>query len=366
MRKFFMGLAAAALAALGLAGHPAEASNCGAYTYTFSNGQIADANQVNANFASILSCVNANLAHNGANSDITSLSGLSTPLSVAQGGTALNSITSGNLIVGNGSSTPILVPQGVLLRSYIAGDLLSNDATSPNSVLDVAPGSAMDSTNAQMIVLGSTFYGSTGGSWVAGAGSGGSPVNKMGNGLSIQATTWYHVFAIVNAGAADIYFDTSATAANAPAGTTLFRRIGSFLTDGASHILPYYQDAHYFLWSVPKNDVSVANPGTSAALRTLSVPLGVRVKAVIGYVDDNGSTSHYDIVTSPDQADTAAAITSANCSADNTSGTLIATCPMEIWTNTSSQIRTRQSASGAGDTVNINTFGWYDPLGIDN
>jgi hypothetical protein len=33
-----------------------------------------------ANFNNILSCANGNLAHNGANSDITSLSGLLTPL----------------------------------------------------------------------------------------------------------------------------------------------------------------------------------------------------------------------------------------------------------------------------------------------
>jgi hypothetical protein len=68
----------------------AEAANCSTYPYTLTNGQVADATQVMANFNSILSCANSNLAHSGANSDITSLSGLLTPLTVGQGGTGNN------------------------------------------------------------------------------------------------------------------------------------------------------------------------------------------------------------------------------------------------------------------------------------
>jgi len=78
------------LIALGLTlvAAPALASNCSTYAYTLTNGTTADANQVMSNFTSILNCANNSLAHNAANSDITSLTGLTTPLSVAQGGTA--------------------------------------------------------------------------------------------------------------------------------------------------------------------------------------------------------------------------------------------------------------------------------------
>lgn len=83
----------------------ALAQNCASYPYDLVNGQVADANQVMDNFNSILSCANANLAHNGVNSDITqltavtnlafagansnitSLTGLTTPLAVSEGGT---------------------------------------------------------------------------------------------------------------------------------------------------------------------------------------------------------------------------------------------------------------------------------------
>lgn len=48
-------------------------------------------------------------AASGANSDITSLSALSTPLSVAQGGTGIATITSHDIIIGNGTSAPTLL-----------------------------------------------------------------------------------------------------------------------------------------------------------------------------------------------------------------------------------------------------------------
>ena len=48
--------------------------------------------------------VDTSFVKKGANSDITSLSGLTTALSVAQGGTGATSITSGSLVKGNGTS----------------------------------------------------------------------------------------------------------------------------------------------------------------------------------------------------------------------------------------------------------------------
>lgn len=58
-----------------------------AFPYNLVDGTLADAGQVMADLDLIQSAVNANAAANGANSDITSLSGLTTPLSVGQGGT---------------------------------------------------------------------------------------------------------------------------------------------------------------------------------------------------------------------------------------------------------------------------------------
>ncbi|MEK6591554.1 MAG: tail fiber protein [Pseudomonadota bacterium] len=76
----------ALLAAL-LFASPAQAVICGSAPFNLQEGTTASATQVMANFNATIACVNANAAANGANSDITSLSGLTTPLSAAQGGT---------------------------------------------------------------------------------------------------------------------------------------------------------------------------------------------------------------------------------------------------------------------------------------
>jgi hypothetical protein len=76
-----------------------------ALPYTLTNGTTADANQVMADLNDIVSGVNTNAAHNGPNSDITSLTGLTTPLSIAQGGTGVGVVgAAGTIPVSDGSA----------------------------------------------------------------------------------------------------------------------------------------------------------------------------------------------------------------------------------------------------------------------
>ena len=113
------------------------------------------------------------------------------------------------------------------------------------TTMTVAAGQAMSSDGTTMMFLASAMTKSTAGTWVAG-----NNQNGMGTGLTIANTTWYYVFEILNAGAIDIYFDTSVTAANAPAGTTKSRRIGSFLTNGSAQIVSFIQNGNRFDWAV--------------------------------------------------------------------------------------------------------------------
>jgi hypothetical protein len=254
-----------------------------------------------------------------------------------------------------------------LLRGYIAGLTLSNDGTSPNSVLDIAAGVATDATNVAIMNL-AAFTKSTAGAWASGSGS-----NGMGNGLTIAANTWYHVMLANNGGAPDVYFDTSATGANRPSGITdtKVRRIGSFKTDASSHIIAFTQVGEEFWWSTPNagaasSDVNNTSTGTSSQVATLaSIPLGVVVKAMFEVTAFNNSAAALNLyvraLTAADVAPTGGA--APGDSLRDASNGLGNTGVFQIWTNTSQSLAFRCSANA---TVVINTLGWIDRRGRDN
>lgn len=246
-------------------------------------------------------------------------------------------------------------------RSYLAGFTLSNDGVTPNTILDISAGFCLDSTNA-FGISGAAFTKTISGSWVAGSGSAG-----MGVGLTATLSTWYHVFAIINAGAYDVYFDTSVTAANKPASTTAFRRLGSILLDGSVHILPFIQDGDDFWWTTLIQDINASGPGTSAVLRTLSVPLGVSVKAMVQPIVSNGSstTATNLYLSDPATTDSAPGSTVMDVPPSEAAAGGVASTAgrYPVRTNTSSQIRSRVSFSSGGVTLIINTLGWADSRG---
>jgi hypothetical protein len=95
----------------------------------------------------------------------------------------------------------------------------------------------------------------------------------MGTGLTVAASTWYHVFAIICSGTYDAYFDTSFTAANKPACTSTLRYIGSIKTDASSHILAFFQVGQKFVWATPPADLNASSLGSGSI--TLSTPPGI-------------------------------------------------------------------------------------------
>lgn len=91
-------------------------------------GDSADIQLLAANIGTIASKANA-----GANSDITSLSGLTTPLSVAQGGTGASTLTAENVILGNGTNAVKFVAPGS------SGNVLTSNGTTWASTAPTAP-----------------------------------------------------------------------------------------------------------------------------------------------------------------------------------------------------------------------------------
>ncbi len=243
-----------------------------------------------------------------------------------------------------------------IARNYIDGLIMSNDTDTAHDI-SVTAGIAMDSTNAQSLTLASVMVKQIDVDWVAGTGQGGFP-----SGLSLSTTTWYHMFVVDStSGAVDSGYDTSLSATNllSDTGGTLFRRIGSVLTDGSSNILGFTQyPKGEFWWDSPILDVNDTSSGTSAKTATLTVPLGVVVKAIVNMAQHTGTSSLY--LSSLDVTDQAASRTIAPLGqaspADGMSQAL-------VWTNTSKQIRYRTEA---GSNIDVATVGWVDPRGRDS
>jgi hypothetical protein len=273
----------------------------------------------------------------------------------------INAATNLPIPPSSGGTGLTVAPQG-----FLGGLGLSNDGTSPNTLLDIASGMATDDGNAVIMYLSSTYTKATG-AWAVGTGNGALDTGAVAN------STWYHVFLIkrTDTGVVDVLFSTSAAAPTMPTGYTKKRRIGSFKTDGSAHIIAFVQDGDVFRWATPVNDVTATNPGTSAVTRTLSVPTGVRVQADFGAVFDvtsgqgsPGSVYFSDLTLN----DVAPSATSGNgavylASGAGFTGEYALGFPVSVMTNTSAQIRSRCQLSTAQTIMTINTLGWTDRRG---
>ena len=182
-------------------------------------------------------------------------------------------------------------------------------------------------------------------------------------GSRLPTSTWYHVFAIIVNGAADVYFDTSITAANKPASTTAFRRIGSIKTDSNGHILAFTQTGGYFLWKQQVEDQNGVTPGTSGTSYALaSVAPGVVVKAMLN-VGFNSATANdqlliYSLAQLPSSSGASYTTVPGAVVSANTSTPIFGAGYMEVLTNTSQQIGAQAGRSAS--TMWLFTIGYFD------
>ena len=185
----------------------------------------------------------------------------------------------------------------------------------------------------------------------------GTDVGGLASGASLTADTWYHVFAIVSGGAADVIFDTSVTCANGVAnnGVTSYQYINSVLTDSSSNILAFFNHYNFMWFDVPINDENQANPGSSPVPVTLSTPLGVEVIAEITAIAIQGASGMGNIiVASRQQSSTTPTSTLADIGASTSQTDSI---NKRLIANTASKIEYICS-TGTQGTMIINTLGW--------
>ena len=240
------------------------------------------------------------------------------------------------------------------VRGNIWGLTLSN-GTDTDHDIDIAAGQARDGGNAVNIVL-SAITKQIDAVWAVGTDQGGLDTG------TVAADTWYHMWAIrrSDTGVSDALFSTSATSPTMPTNYDQKRRIGAVLTDSSSNILGFSQNGDEFMWDDPPSDYSVASPGTSAITTTLSVPTGVVVWARANFYQSTGSV----IYVSPLDVDDEAPSSNTPPLGQGSDGSGEFSFNYEVRTNTSAQIRHRQSSGTAN--LNIATLGWVDRRGRDN
>jgi hypothetical protein len=119
------------------------------------------------------------------------------------------------------SATTIGAAGSLGLQGYIGGLVLSNDAGTPNSIIDIASGIAQSDDASITMVLAAAITKTTGGTWAVGTGNGGLDVG------AVLASTWYHLYLInrTDTGVSDVLLSqappppnegaTSVTATNA-------------------------------------------------------------------------------------------------------------------------------------------------------
>jgi hypothetical protein len=165
---------------------------------------------------------------------------------------------------------------------YMNGLLLSNDATTPHTKLDIAPGICRDSNNAIDINLGN-YLGLSG----IGTANSATIINFAVNGINgldtgtFAASTGYYIFAIADSSEKKVPGAIASLSASAPVlpfGYDSIRLLGWVLSDGSTFLLPFYAsgsgNAKYFQWDAPIA-VTVTSSGTSATYSAMDLSVGV-------------------------------------------------------------------------------------------
>ena len=253
--------------------------------------------------------------------------------------------------VGSLSVNSVALP--ALMRGYIDGLILSRASA---TTFGISAGVTVDSTAAAFIRATSAWTKSISGVWVAGTGN-----NGMGTGVVASSGLWLHVFGAIISGSVDFFADSSVTAANKPASTTYFKRLGSILLNGSSQIIAFVQVNDEFLWSVAVQDVSTTTLNTVSTLFALTVPPDVRVMARFRAIVQVSGTGDTVLIQSPDET-TQAANTPVGNAQFTASTTEAQGAQLDIRTDTSRQIRAVAQSSGNA-ALYVVTFGWIDARG---
>lgn len=257
-----------------------------------------------------------------------------------------------------GQAQQALVPLG-----HLGGLGVSNNAIDATNDLDIAVGEAVsdDALAVNRVLLNAgAMTKRLDAVWAAGTNAGGLAAAD-----TLSGAKTLHAWIFRRTGGVDDYFFSTSLTPTVPDSGTKKRRIGSILWNGST-VLGFTQDGDEVLLNASILDVNITHPGTAAVLRTLTVPTGIKVTALFNFFVSNVATNYNVYFSSPDQTDEAPSITLAPLGQGGTTAATPGNYTLgvqRIRTNTAAQIRSRFSASGAGDPLRIATLGWIDRRG---
>jgi hypothetical protein len=244
------------------------------------------------------------------------------------------------------------------LKGQIYGLTLSNNVSDATNDIDIDVGEAASTEAAPVLmVLASSLTKRLDASWSVGTNQGGLDTGSIAN-------TTYHLWLIrrSDTGVVDALFSASATAPTMPTNYDQKRLIGSIIRASGA-ILPFVQSGESFELKTPIRDVNASSTGTSAVLRTLSVPTGRVLEALFNVrLDSAGGEAVY--ISNPAVNDLGPS-SSAPLSTLGGSTSASITIKSRCFVNTSAQVRSRMAVGGATETLSIATLGWVDRRGRD-
>lgn len=261
-----------------------------------------------------------------------------------------------------------------LPRGYIDGCILSNGTDTTNDI-NIAAGVCRDSTDSVDITLPALAGKQLDAGWALGASAG------MRNSAIAIANTTYHIYAVATIDniydqTSDIYAHTSTTVSTVLTALTVesgggsyvyARRIGSIVRAGGT-ILQFVQRGDKFRLKTPVLDASNTDTANDNAvtITLASLPTGLVLEALLHVVVSNMSAGA--IISALTDTDSAPSLTVAPLGTNNisASGTPILGVQVEVFTDTSAQVRFRGSNAAGTAGYWIASVGWTDSRGKDS
>ena len=241
-----------------------------------------------------------------------------------------------------------------IAAGFLHGLTISNNASDVTNDIDVAIGSAADSTAVGIMGLISAITKRLDAAWTVGHNGGG----RMS--AAAIADTTYHVFLIkrLDTGVVDVGLDVSPTAPTLPANYTLFRRIGSIMRI-AGVIKPFKQFGDMFKLQGPTATTDwTAAASVAIANVAVTIPTGIVVSPSFR-VTCTGAGAGFVSMASGDGHDVVLVV----CQSNTGDSARSVVAPDVFYSNTSAQVRLQYDLASGVCSGTVVTIGYKDTRG---